>query len=347
MAARKNRWDSANLLLKFGASLQDKIEDGQTVLQVVLKESLLSPRQLAFLIRRSVDYGSKHIIDFTDILTLLSVDTRSSPRSTARNKAWRRDRRRKYPSPRYCERDSDKNLRAIEDLWACIAEASRRQECPLLPNDMGHNLVLYAAIQSNLAAVRCLLRMGFHANGSNPFDYGSCLKHPLPLAPLDVVQWTSYVSNEHCDPTERQLKDINRTIANLLLDCGASHSSTYGNVCSLIPRSYHTMLSLLFIGLVVFGVVPYLLSCFSFLPYQSLLYLMALSCFFPFLVQWKVRWKLFWDDWCGEAHLLLYGGSNRIVCAVISRHIFRLPWIQFQRADKSPHEQTLLLGTKY
>jgi len=265
VAVTRQRLDWLKALLTLGASLQDSVAPGKTVLRLLLTDTCMSPRDLAALFKTCIGCRSERIITFPDVACLLDAHCSESYDSHRYRLRERKEVRRCIlPGP---DRDpnttteenarfiSYENLDDIRTLWAYIAKANRVQSQPLKAPDgtddsdndnnttNNHNkklpnLLLFAALRSNWSAVRFLLDIRFPPNGTStgtggPLFKDTHLRNMPPITPLDVVQWTSYVPESDAP---RDLRASNRQIASLLLENGGRHSVAFGSAYYLLVR---------------------------------------------------------------------------------------------------------------
>ncbi|KAG7283957.1 hypothetical protein NEMBOFW57_010315 [Staphylotrichum longicolle] len=248
VAASRQRLDWFDALLTLGASLQDSVAPGETVLRLLLSNTCMSPRDLSALFKRCIGCRSEHIITFADVACLLDAHCYEHPSSERyRLKERQEVGRCTSPGPLPDRNEGDArcisyhNLDGIRSLWAYIAKANRSQSRPLqapcaddddteLPN-----LMVFAALRSNWAAVRFLLDIGFPPNGTGALFKEARLRNMPPITALDVVQWTSHVSKaSRRSGVSRELRASNRQIASLLLESGASRSGVCGSFYYLL-----------------------------------------------------------------------------------------------------------------
>ncbi|KAM6508454.1 hypothetical protein FALCPG4_018307 [Fusarium falciforme] len=257
IAASQKRLDWVQALLSLGASLQDATSSGETVLRLLLSNVSISPRDLTVIFKDCIHYRSKKIITFADIACLLDAPCCEGGCSHIYRLKDRKGGRASILGP--IKDDSSglglvsyKSLSEIRTLWAFIAKANDCQRRPLKfpggDNNGLPNLVLFAAMRSNWVAVRFLLDIGFPADGTGLLFKESDLQD-LSITPLDVVQWTSHVSESCCGQVPRELQASNREIANLLLRHGASHSRTFGSIYHLLLQPFVHLLVLAWSGI--------------------------------------------------------------------------------------------------
>ena len=236
LAFQRRRFDLVDAFFALGASLQDRPSGQRSVLQIIFSE--LDRNEIWRLIERGVAIRPVDVISMDDVVSIVlnwnhqrslkipedvepemfSADYRvlvgwTKPRQSQRLLRWKR--------PFY-----ESNTK----LWANIFKASTSQERRVHAGlAVRHqNLVLHAALQSNWAAVRCLLDMGFSPDGAGAYWYSTAHHlYQLPLKPLDVASWTARVPDRVCTGSGLKLKRSNEAIAALLRERAGTQSGAY------------------------------------------------------------------------------------------------------------------------
>lgn len=256
MAYKKARFDIVNFLFEFGASLQDMVEDDgrrtpfprRTMFQHMHAKHSKSgtPEHLSEVVQCAIANRSTNIISWADLDSILP---HSSFLSSSSRRLWDAPEdvgyRRRDVIWRHSEGGSgnilhwntaSEEIGRLTKLWGAISKADQSQKHGVLGNENScrrsdkSDFVLRAALFSNWPAVRCLLGMGFGPDGSGELQVYFPMRPSVtfPITPLDGVQWTSYVPDDHCSSTGLAFKRSNRAIEELLLERGGSQ------VCSRV-----------------------------------------------------------------------------------------------------------------
>ncbi|KAK1765832.1 hypothetical protein QBC33DRAFT_542624 [Phialemonium atrogriseum] len=345
-AYRRKRPDIMSILFEFGASLQDRTTNGITTLGTILRLSPTKPQRIAALLQIAVDSRSECIIRIEDLATILLADCCSPdlkgmqavrcpierdigmlsvPDRLADRTAWVWS---EPASDFLLEWNNMHEVAATAELWGQIEAASRCQKQPIQGSEPGlrYNLVLHAALESNLAAVRCLLGMGFHPDGTG---------EPCPswlgtvITPLDVVRWTSYVPDKRCSPTGLTLKRTNQAIAALLLERGGRHGQAYSRVYHFFGLSFLDMKGSLWFMTWFLTLIPgvtvstmlgtcgeYNISC----THEDFVFLVIMNCLwglYTMFVVWKCLPRIFMGARRSDLVLLAFGGDPKILAAAL------------------------------
>lgn len=205
--------------------------NGDTVFEAILGGPNPKPEQMAEILGIAVSYESQEIVTIKDITRILlarcclplgDIPTGAAPESAA---TWTQE----PDDLPLLEWPSLVKIQACKRLWENLGKAIGCQKAlgEDMKQNLQHNLMLHAAQESNLAAIRCLLDMGIHPDG-NRLD---CPVWGLDdITPLDVVRWSSCVPDKRCTESGLELKRTNQAIVDLLLEHQATHGRAYSRI---------------------------------------------------------------------------------------------------------------------